>query len=61
MSWEPPWWRSRPFRPGCTGTRNEAAAEIAVETLVSTPSRVEVATLVVFNRETELLYEELLG
>ena len=45
-----PRWRFRPFRPGCTDTRNELAAEIAVETLASTPSGVEVATLVAFDR-----------
>ena len=46
---------------GVYGYPKRAAAEIAVETLASTPSRVEVATLVAFNRETEVLYEELLG
>jgi O-acetyl-ADP-ribose deacetylase (regulator of RNase III) len=46
---------------GVYGYPKRAAAEIAVETLASTSSRVEVATLVAFNRETEVLYEELLG
>ena len=46
---------------GVYGYPKRAAAEIAVETLTGTPSGVEVATLVAFNRETEVLYEELLG
>lgn len=46
---------------GVYGYPKRAGAEIAVETLASTPSGVEVATLVAFNRETEVLYEELLG
>lgn len=46
---------------GVYGYPKRPAAEIAVEALASTPSRVEVATLVAFNRETGVLYEELLG
>jgi O-acetyl-ADP-ribose deacetylase (regulator of RNase III) len=46
---------------GVYGYPKRAAAEIAVATLTGTPSGVEVATLVAFNRETEVLYEELLG
>ena len=46
---------------GVYGYPKREAAEIAVETLASTPSGVEVATLVAFNRETEVLYKELLG
>lgn len=46
---------------GVYGYPKRPAAEIAVETLVNTPSRVEVATLVAFNHETEVLYGELLG
>lgn len=45
---------------GVYGYPKRAAAEIAVTVLSSTPSGVEVATLVAFNHETEVLYEELL-
>lgn len=44
---------------GVYGYPKRAAAAIAVETLAGTPTRVETATLVAFDRETEVLYEEL--
>ena len=46
---------------GVYGYPKRAAAEIAVTVLSSTPSGVEIATLVAFDRETAVLYEELLG
>lgn len=45
---------------GVYGYPKRAAAAVAVEALAGTPTRVETATLVAFDRETGVLYEELL-
>ena len=45
---------------GVYGYPKAAAATIAVETLRGTPTSVETATLVAFDRENEALYESLL-
>jgi O-acetyl-ADP-ribose deacetylase (regulator of RNase III) len=46
---------------GIYGFPKRAAAEIAVRTLQTTPSAIEVARLVAFDAETYDLYRELLG
>ena len=45
---------------GVYGFPKERAARIAVETVRSTPTQVELVRLVAFDEETQLLYEELL-
>jgi O-acetyl-ADP-ribose deacetylase (regulator of RNase III) len=46
---------------GVYGYPKEAAAEVAVSTLRSTPTKVETVVLCAFDDETERLYNELLG
>jgi O-acetyl-ADP-ribose deacetylase (regulator of RNase III) len=46
---------------GVYGYPREAAARIAVDTIRSTPTAVEVVRLVAFDEETHRLYEELLA